>query len=126
MLTRSESAAPGKNGAVTVYFEGRAVVARAGDSLAAALLAAGVTVTRSTPVTGAPRGPYCMMGACFECLAVVDGRASVQTCMTLVREGMRVERQDGARGLDVEAVALRDPSRQPPPPNPLPQGGGGE
>jgi predicted molibdopterin-dependent oxidoreductase YjgC len=119
MLSRLESAVPGEGGAVTVYFEGRAVEARAGDSVAAALLAAGVTVTRSTPVTGASRGPYCMMGACFECLAVVDGRASVQTCMTLVRDGMRVERQVGARGLDVEGVALRDPS-----PRPLPQGEG--
>jgi hypothetical protein len=38
-----------------------------------------------------------MMGACFECLAVVDGRANVQTCMVLVRDGMRVEQQQTAR-----------------------------
>jgi predicted molibdopterin-dependent oxidoreductase YjgC len=84
---------------LTIWFDGTAVPARSGDSIAVALLAAGVTTTRTTPVSGAPRGPYCMMGACFECLAVVDGRANVQTCMTPVREGMQVERQDGARAI---------------------------
>jgi D-hydroxyproline dehydrogenase subunit gamma len=82
---------------LTIWFDGAAVPARSEDSIAVALLAAGITTTRLTPVSNAPRGPYCMMGACFECLAVVDGRANVQTCMTPVRDGMRVERQDGAR-----------------------------
>jgi predicted molibdopterin-dependent oxidoreductase YjgC len=91
MLVRTGSAD------LTIWFQGTAIPARTGDSIAVALLAAGVTTTRTTPVSGAPRGPYCMMGACFECLAVVDGRANVQTCMTPVREGMRVDRQDGAR-----------------------------
>ncbi len=84
---------------LTILWNGRALPARSGDSIAAALLAAGVTATRTTPVSGAPRGPYCMMGACFECLAVVDGRPNVQTCMTPVRAGMRVETQAGARVL---------------------------
>ena len=82
---------------LTIWFDGTAVPARAGDSVAVALLAAGITTTRTTPVSGAPRGPFCMMGACFECLAVVDGRPNVQTCMTPVRDGMQVRRQDGAR-----------------------------
>ncbi len=102
MLTRPDDDTLPKTGLLTMYFDDRAITARAGDSVAAALLAGGVTVTRQTPVTGAARGPYCMMGACFDCLAVVDGRPSVQTCMTPVREGMRIERQDGARGLAIE------------------------
>jgi hypothetical protein len=93
-------------GTITVHFEGRAIVARPGDSIATALLAGGIMVTRLTPVSGAARGPYCMMGACFDCLAVVDGRPSVQTCMTQVREGMRIDRQDGARGLAIEALTV--------------------
>jgi hypothetical protein len=40
-----------------------------------------------------------MMGACFECLAVVDGISGVQTCLTQARDGMRIERQNGARAL---------------------------
>ncbi|HYZ24029.1 MAG TPA: (2Fe-2S)-binding protein [Rhodopila sp.] len=84
-------------GELTIWFDDQPIPARAGDSVAAALLAAGVTATRSTAVSGASRGPFCMMGACFDCLAEVDGRANVQTCMTQVREGMRVRRQEGAR-----------------------------
>ena len=95
MLTRPDA------GTLTFTFDGTPVPAREGDSIAAALLAAGITVTRATPVSETPRGPYCMMGACFECLAIVDGRPSTQTCMTDVKEGMRVERQIGARGLSV-------------------------
>ena len=53
--------------------------------------------TRSTPVGGVPRAPYCMMGVCFECLMVIDGVPSRQACMVTVREGMRIERQTGVR-----------------------------
>ncbi len=86
-------------GDLTIWFDDRPIPARTGDSIAVALLAAGITATRTTSVSGAPRGPYCMMGACFECLAEVDGRPNVQTCMTPVRDGMQVRRQDGARTL---------------------------
>jgi predicted molibdopterin-dependent oxidoreductase YjgC len=93
MLTRSEQ------GSLILYFAGRAVTAREGDSVAAALLAAGIQVFRTTSISGAPRGPFCMMGACFECLAEVDGRSGVQTCMTPARHGMHIEPRDGARGI---------------------------
>ena len=91
--------APSDAQVVTILVDGAPVQARAGDSVAAALLATGIAITRTTPVGGKPRGPYCMMGACFDCLAVIDGIASRQACMTPVREGMRVDRQDGARDL---------------------------
>jgi D-hydroxyproline dehydrogenase subunit gamma len=97
---RSAEGAPG--GDLTIWFDDRPIPVRAGNSVAVALLAAGIVSTRTTPVSGAPRGPYCMMGACFECLAVVDGRANVQTCMMPVRDGMRIQRQDGARALGVD------------------------
>lgn len=84
---------------VTIHVDGQAIAARAGDSVAAAMLGAGLAITRTTPVRGVPRGPYCMMGACFDCLAVIDGEASRQACMVEVRDGMRVERQSGARNL---------------------------
>ena len=81
--------------ALTFQFEGKPIRARNGDSVAAALLAAGEIVTRETAVSGAPRGPWCMMGACFDCVAVVDGRRGVRTCMTPVVRGLRVDRQRG-------------------------------
>ena len=85
------------SGTVTLQVDGQAVTAREGDSIAVALLANGFTVTRATAISGSARGPYCLMGACFDCLAIVDGQPSVQTCMTPVRDGMRIERQGVAR-----------------------------
>ena len=80
--------------ALCLTFEGRSIPARSGDSVAAALIAAGVRTTRES-VSGAPRGPYCMMGVCFECLMEIDGRANRQACMVPVAPGMRVRRQPG-------------------------------
>ena len=88
---------------VAFDFEGRSVEARTGDSVAAALIAEGILATRSTAVSGAPRGPFCLMGACFECLMEIDGQANRQACMTELRAGMTVRRMDGARGLDAGA-----------------------
>jgi predicted molibdopterin-dependent oxidoreductase YjgC len=84
---------------VTIYLDGDPVSAREGDTVAAAMLAAGADRTRTTPVSGAPRLPYCMMGVCFDCLMEIDGVPNRQACQMLVREGMQVRRQDGARGL---------------------------
>ena len=82
---------------VSLSVDGRPIAAEAGDSVAAALLAAGITACRTTPVSGAPRAPYCMMGVCFECLVTIDGVGSRQACLTRVRDGMRVETQQGRR-----------------------------
>jgi predicted molibdopterin-dependent oxidoreductase YjgC len=79
--------------------------ARAGDTVAAALLAAGITSCRTTPVSGAPRAPYCLMGVCFECLVTIDGVGNRQACLIPVRDGMRVETQQGARAIVAEAHA---------------------
>ena len=85
--------------AVTIEIDGAAVAAEAGESVAAVLLRQPDIWSRTTPVTQSKRAPYCMMGVCFECLAEVDGVASVQTCLTPVRDGMRVARQTGKRSL---------------------------
>ena len=82
---------------VTLWIEGQAVKARAGDSVAAAVLSAGLGPSRTTPVSGSPRAAYCMMGVCFECLMEINGRANTQACMTPVEEGMQVLFQQGAR-----------------------------
>jgi hypothetical protein len=77
--------------------DGMAVEGAEGDSVAAALLALGRTACRETAVTGAPRGPYCMMGVCFDCLVVIDGVGNLQGCLVPLREGMAVEVQRGRR-----------------------------
>jgi len=85
--------------AVTLSVDGTPVEARAGESVAAALLAAGIVVCRTTPLSGAPRAPYCMMGVCFECLVTIDGRGNRQACLVSVADGMSVETQAGKREL---------------------------
>jgi predicted molibdopterin-dependent oxidoreductase YjgC len=86
-----------RQGELTILVDGVPTPARAGDSVAAAMLAAGHVECRTTPISLSPRGPYCLMGVCFECLVTVDGVGNRQGCMTPVREGMRVETQRGKR-----------------------------
>ncbi len=74
---------------VPVRFDDRELHLPDGANLAAALLAAGVGVFRNTPVSGAPRAPFCMMGACFDCLVEIDG-VTRQACMLDVTEGLRI------------------------------------
>lgn len=82
---------------VTITVDGTPVRAAAGDTVAAALLAAGFDHCRTTPVSGAPRAPYCMMGVCFDCLITIDGVGNRQGCLVRVRDGMAVELQRGKR-----------------------------
>ena len=75
---------------VTIVVDGRAIAATAGVPLGAVLHELGATL-RHTP-GGSPRGLFCGMGVCFDCLVTVDGRRDVRACVTPVRDGMRVER----------------------------------
>ncbi len=77
--------------------DGRHIAAREGDTVAAALLAAGVTPFRTTAASGAPRAPYCMSGACFECVVEIDGLGSVQACLVEARDGMAITLVRGRR-----------------------------
>jgi D-hydroxyproline dehydrogenase subunit gamma len=80
--------------AVTIALDGEPVVAYAGETVATVLIAEGHRATRTTP-GGEPRGVFCGMGVCFDCLVLVDGVPNTRACMTFVAEGMDVRRQDG-------------------------------
>jgi predicted molibdopterin-dependent oxidoreductase YjgC len=84
---------------VTVLVEGQAVQVVHGASAAAAALAAGLKHTRESAISQASRGPWCMMGVCFECLMEIDGEPNRQACLIPVREGMTINRQLGAPDL---------------------------
>jgi len=84
---------------VNVTINGQPVQVQEGETVAAAVLSHGLRSTRSTPVSGAPRAPFCLMGVCFECLMVIDGKANQRACMEQVREGMRIECQQGTGAL---------------------------
>jgi predicted molibdopterin-dependent oxidoreductase YjgC len=74
---------------VAFYFESRPLQAFAGESLAAALLGEGIRRLRASPEAGEPRGMFCAMGVCQECVVMVDGRTT-PACQEPVRAGMWV------------------------------------
>jgi sarcosine oxidase subunit alpha len=74
---------------LTVTVDGEPVQAFAGESVATVLLALGKRTFRHTE-RGTPRGLFCGMGVCFDCLVTVDGVDNVRACMTLVSEGMEI------------------------------------
>lgn len=82
---------------VEVFIDDSPVQAQVGESVAALLLRQPESKTRCHPIDDSARAPYCLMGVCFECLAVINGVASSQTCQIAVEEGMRIERQVGRR-----------------------------
>lgn len=80
---------------IEIVVDGQPVRAYEGESVAVALMAAGQRALRTTARRGEPRGLYCRMGVCFECVMTVDGRPNIRTCQTRVRGGMRVQTQSG-------------------------------
>ena len=75
--------------AVTFRFDGAEIEGLEGETIAASLSAAGVVAFRTTP-SGAPRGLYCGIGACFDCVVTIDGRIGQRACMAKVADGMVV------------------------------------
>jgi predicted molibdopterin-dependent oxidoreductase YjgC len=80
----------------TFSFAGKDIAADDGQSVGAALIAAGHLSWRTTRHGGAPRGVFCGIGICFDCLVVVNGRRNQRACLTEVRDGDVVEPQEGA------------------------------
>ncbi|WP_041373525.1 (2Fe-2S)-binding protein [Phenylobacterium zucineum] len=80
---------------VTIMVDGQALLVEEGEPLSAILLRTPPHISRTTPIGGAARAPFCMMGVCFDCLAEVDGEVSSRTCMIRARHGMVVRRQSG-------------------------------
>ena len=74
---------------ITFRFDATPIAALEGETIAAALSAAGIVTFRRTP-SGAPRGLHCGMGACFDCVVTVDGRIGQRACMTRAADGMVV------------------------------------
>ena len=82
-------------------FGDREIPAEPGQSIGAALIAAGYRSWRITRHGGAPRGIFCGIGVCFDCLVTVNGQSSQRACLTEARHGDRVEPQEGAGRADL-------------------------
>lgn len=73
-----------------IFVNGRSIVAYEGETVAGALLAAGIGIFRRTAETGTGRGQFCGMGICYDCLVDFDEEASVRACMTAAVPGMKI------------------------------------
>lgn len=85
----------GRGEAFEITFDGETLGAYPGETVATALLAAGRRRTGVSGRRGEPRGLYCGMGLCWECVVVVDGRPNQRACTALATPGLRVETQRG-------------------------------
>jgi predicted molibdopterin-dependent oxidoreductase YjgC len=80
---------------LSLTFDGQTMDARPSDTVASALIAAGVMRFGSTPGTDEPYRGFCLVGRCAECLVTVDGQPAIMACRTMVRPGLRVDTQTG-------------------------------
>jgi len=80
---------------VIVIVDGREIEAIEGEPVATALLAAGIHVLHYTHKYNHPRGVYCAIGRCTDCIMTVNGKPNVRTCVTPVEKGMKIETQRG-------------------------------
>ncbi|MFD8199931.1 (2Fe-2S)-binding protein [Streptomyces sp. NPDC003470] len=79
----------------TVTVDGREIEALPGRTVAAVLWAAGITSWRTTRGTGRPRGVFCGIGVCFDCLVTVNGRPNQRACLVPARPGDVIRTQEG-------------------------------
>ncbi|MCI6927574.1 (2Fe-2S)-binding protein [Butyricicoccus porcorum] len=86
---------PEKGRLVTFFYDGRPMQGYEGEPIAVALKAAGVMVHRHTKKYDRPRGVFCAIGRCTDCVMVVNGKPNVRTCVTPLEEGMTVQTQYG-------------------------------
>ena len=94
--------APSKGSRVVLTNDGVEMEGYEGEPIAMALKAAGVEVHRFTAKRHEPRGIFCAIGRCTDCVMVVDGKPNVRTCMTPLAAGMDVRTQDGVAPLDLD------------------------
>ena len=113
-MTAERTASPGPHEAidrgatVTFTLDGKRVTGYAGDTVGSAIAAAGVTITGRSFKYHRPRGLMCMAGSCPNCMVRIDGVPNVRACTERVREGMKVERQNGRPNVERDATGLVD------------------
>jgi len=81
---------------IRVFLNGQSIEAVEGQSVGAFLLQQNERITRTTRFNEKPRGMFCGIGVCFDCLITVDGLINQRACMTNIRDGMSIESQQGS------------------------------
>jgi predicted molibdopterin-dependent oxidoreductase YjgC len=78
---------------VIIHVNGQSIKAKEGEPIASALIAAGIMIFRTTRVLQEPRGYFCGIGLCSDCMMTVNNTPNIRTCITQVQEGMSIETQ---------------------------------
>jgi predicted molibdopterin-dependent oxidoreductase YjgC len=86
---------PGPDRPLTIWVDREPVTGTAGQTIAGVLLGAGRREWRTTSASGAPRGVFCGIGVCFDCLVEVNGLRDVRACLRRAQDGDVVTRQGG-------------------------------
>ena len=89
----------GEKKLVSFTFDGKDLQGYEGEPIAIALKANGVMIHRYTKKEHKPRGLFCAIGRCTDCVMVVDGEPNIRTCVTPLKEGMTVQTQDGVKAM---------------------------
>ncbi len=84
-----------ENKKINFYIDDKVFEAMDGDTIASALLANNIRICRYTPKNHEPRGVFCCIGRCNDCLVTVDGIPNVRACITPIQEGMKIKIQHG-------------------------------
>ena len=82
-----------KKKGVKITVDGKVLKAIEGEPIASALVANGIMVFRKTRIRKEPRGYFCGIGLCTDCMMTVDGVQNIRTCITHVKKGMKIETQ---------------------------------
>ena len=80
---------------VYINVDGREIEAYEDETIAAAMFAAGIKISRTTPKYKETRGVYCNRGRCTDCIMKVNGKPNIRTCITKVKNGMKIESVEG-------------------------------
>lgn len=86
---------------ITFFMDGKMIEGYAGEPIAVALKASGVMIHRYTQKAHEPRGIFCSIGRCTDCVMIVNGVPNIRTCITPLVAGMRIQTQDGVTALEV-------------------------
>lgn len=76
---------------VSIMVDGKEIEAYRGETVAAAMLAAGIRTFNLSLHSKKPRSLYCGMGVCYECLVTINGVHAQRACVTYVQDGMKIE-----------------------------------
>jgi len=86
---------------VTFFLDGKLMEGCEGEPIAVAIKANGIMIHRYTQKNHEPRGIFCAIGRCTDCVMIVDGVPNIRTCITPLVQGMTVQTQDGVTPLEV-------------------------